>query len=233
VAILGDSFAIGWGISDEETFAWKLQQLLPDLRVTNHATAGYGTCQSLQMLREIVAREPPPDLILYGFYDDHLRRNVVDYPSLYTLERRSRRTSRYCQIDARGRLVEHPPELRGDWPLIKSLATVYFLQQRYELYRRSRRMKQVWPVMEAIVAEMDRVARARGSRLVFASLLCRPRPFRRMAKILEARGIPFLDCNRFLRPEWIVQGEGHPNGLMHTEWAQCLVRALPALLERR
>ena len=48
--VLGCSFVQGWALSDEETFAWKLQERFVRARVLNFGTAGYGTTQSLLAL---------------------------------------------------------------------------------------------------------------------------------------------------------------------------------------
>src|SRR5206468_9604074 len=37
--LLGCSFTFGWAVSDDETWAWRLQSLRPDLEVRNRGTA--------------------------------------------------------------------------------------------------------------------------------------------------------------------------------------------------
>jgi hypothetical protein len=234
VLLIGDSFTMGWAISDDETFGWKLARRFPDVLFTNRGTPGYGAYQSLLAMREVLGREPPPDLVLYGFYDDHLKRNVEEYSALRTLTLRPHfepRTAPYALVDAAGRLDEHAPEILPHWPLRAHLASVYFVEQWFVQRAAARRFEQAWPVMERIVVEMDAAARRRGARFAFVALMSRPRPVARMAKLCGDRGIPFVDCNRSMRLDWVVVGEGHPNGAMNTEWANCIGDALPALLE--
>ena len=38
--LVGDSYTEGWAVSDDETYAWKLQDRLPDMRVVNFGTGG-------------------------------------------------------------------------------------------------------------------------------------------------------------------------------------------------
>src|ERR1051326_826096 len=41
VLLLGCSFTFGWAVSDDETWAWRLQALRPDLDVRNRGTGAY------------------------------------------------------------------------------------------------------------------------------------------------------------------------------------------------
>src|SRR5262245_41457465 len=52
VLVLGDSFAYGIGVEDDETFSARLQALEPRLDVLNSGVNGYGTGQELLLLRE-------------------------------------------------------------------------------------------------------------------------------------------------------------------------------------
>jgi hypothetical protein len=233
VTFVGDSITMGWAISDPETFAWKLQQRFPDVAFANYGTGGYSTYQSLLVMRGLLAAGAGADLILYGFYDDHLKRNVAEYS---TVEPRILRahfdpwTAPFCLTDARGRLVEYPPEPMVLWPLRDSLASVYLLEQSYVRARGARRAEHTWGVAEQVALEMDRTAREHGARFAFVFLNSKPYPQMRYTKFLSAHSIPAIDCNRPFRLKWIVVNEGHPNGLMNTEWADCLAEALPALL---
>ncbi len=52
VVVVGDSLTYGYGLSDEETWPWLLQERLPCSRVLNYGAPGYGTYQCLLMLEE-------------------------------------------------------------------------------------------------------------------------------------------------------------------------------------
>ena len=234
VALLGDSIAFGWAISDDETFAWKLQARFPDVAFVNHGVSGYGTYQSFLKMRRLMAEDPPPDLILYGFYHDHLQRNVQSLQWVDMHDRNDRpSTAPYCTTDADGHLLEHPGEPISRWPLRRSLASVYFVEQLLTRRRVAKRSAYAWPVMQSLAVEMDRIARARGSRFVLLFLMSRPGVSRPLTEFLRSHDIAFLDCNRVLRPQWMVKGEGHPNGAMNDEWADCVAAALPGLLAER
>jgi hypothetical protein len=52
VVVLGDSFALGWGVSGEETFAARLGKMT-GLKVLNTAVASYGTVRELRLLAKV------------------------------------------------------------------------------------------------------------------------------------------------------------------------------------
>ena len=69
--VVGGSFSRGFAISDENTFACKLQERFPFLSVVNYGTAGYGTYQSLLILEQALPNIEAPKFIVYGFFHGH------------------------------------------------------------------------------------------------------------------------------------------------------------------
>ena len=96
VLIVGCSFAEGYGVRDDETFAWKLQQRFPQLRIRDFGVPGYGTYQSLVLLREAMAQGIQPALVIYGFLPFHADRNVLT-SSMHQTELRVRLANREKQ----------------------------------------------------------------------------------------------------------------------------------------
>ena len=72
IALVGDSFAWGHGVEEEERFGEGLEAALgPDYEVINFAVAGYGTDQQLLKIeRDVLPFEP--DLLLVAFYFNDL-----------------------------------------------------------------------------------------------------------------------------------------------------------------
>lgn len=52
VIVAGDSFAMGWGVNQEETFAKRIEQK-SGLTVLNTAISSYGTAREMQILRQV------------------------------------------------------------------------------------------------------------------------------------------------------------------------------------
>ena len=45
-------------------------------------------------------------------------------------------------------------------------------------------------------------------------------------RFLGERGVASIDCVEVLTPELQVRGEGHPNGALHSRWADCITSAV-------
>ena len=59
VHVVGDSQVFGWGLSDDETLAARLQRLLgPGVQVVNHGVPGFGPTDYLNTLAALPATEP-------------------------------------------------------------------------------------------------------------------------------------------------------------------------------
>ncbi len=229
VVLIGDSFTQGWAISDDETYAWKLQQRFPEVEFLNYGTAGYNGLQALLRLEEhLDARPKPPAVVIYGFNNDQELRNVADGSWLQALALNTSRQTvalPFCSLDATGDLQRHPPEGYPMWPLRDRLATVALLERSWFRSAVGNRRVHGRAVTEKLLTEMNRVVRARGSRFLVAILGAMPELRVHYSRYLMTHGIPFVDCTyreRFL----IVPGEGHPNGAANTKWADCVARVL-------
>jgi|GEM_PF-513548 len=78
VIVLGDSFTFGDEVSDDETYAHYLQQMLPEAEVINMGVHGYGHDQMLILLREEGVRYRP-DVVILGFNSFDMERNVLGF----------------------------------------------------------------------------------------------------------------------------------------------------------
>src|SRR5207247_7757156 len=131
---LGCSFTFGWAVSDDETWAWRLQALRPDLDVRNRGTAAYSTFQSLLLLARVLAAGEHPTRVLFGYITDQATRNVAEPHWLLLLNAFSRRgpiALPYCTLDREHRLVRHPTESYPSWPLARWSAAIAFLEWRW------------------------------------------------------------------------------------------------------
>jgi hypothetical protein len=77
VYIFGDSFTAGFGVNDEQTFSFLLQQARKDLCVKLFAVEGYGVTQSFILFNKLRNQIKSSDIIILGYADFGLDRTMV------------------------------------------------------------------------------------------------------------------------------------------------------------
>jgi len=77
VFAFGDRWLFGYGVHDEQTWAWHLQRARPDLGVRLHALSGYALGQALLRFRELASRIGADDIVILGYADFYDERHVV------------------------------------------------------------------------------------------------------------------------------------------------------------
>ena len=233
VVVVGCSFTQGWGLDDAETFAWLLQERLPEVRVRNFGTGGYGTYQSLLRVEKVLeAPAEAPRLIVYGLADFHEPRNVAARHWLRALAVGSGDDARvpYCSFDPDGTLRRRAPIGYRTWPLHDLLASVRLLQERLGTLAVVLREAQARSVTLELLGELDRVAERSDARFVAAELAVRKPAKLAYAAYAREHGVDLVDCTNEefagngarLR----LRGDPHPNAVMNAIWADCLERAL-------
>ncbi len=78
ILLLGDSFTFGDEVSDNETYARYLQEMLPDVEVLNMGMHGYGHDQMLIFLEEEGIKYEP-DMVIMGFIGADMSRNLLHF----------------------------------------------------------------------------------------------------------------------------------------------------------
>lgn len=68
VYLIGDSFAFGWGVNYEHTYAHLLDSAWQETTVVNLGVPSYGIAQSVDRLKEYADRHGLPDMVLYLFH---------------------------------------------------------------------------------------------------------------------------------------------------------------------
>lgn len=76
--ILGDSYSFGHGVSNEQTYAYQLAEMLPEWDVMNLAVSATGTDQNYIMY-EKYGEKFSPDIVLLGFYLLDFNRNTFSF----------------------------------------------------------------------------------------------------------------------------------------------------------
>ena len=225
--IFGCSFSYGWGVDDEDVYAWHLQEALPRWDVTNFSVNGYGTLQSLLQLEEALDERPAPAVVVLAYAAFHDARNT------FLRERRKR----VAPFSALGPLVQPFARLDpDDWlqvqmadvtyregPGIRWSALAHTAEQRWNDWE-SRQVDSA-RVTEVLIARFVRTARAAGARVIVAGIAGR---FESVLTNAQAAGAEPL----MLAVDLSAPGmrnpppDGHPSPRAHRRYAQRLLRAV-------
>ena len=231
VVVVGCSFTQGFGVADAETFTWRLNETYPDVRFENWGVGGYSTYQSLLLLERLLrAPGPKPDLVVYGFIGDHVRRNLAKLR--YVQQLKSARglfvvpPSVGLESDA---LAEHPARVVAPWPSEQSVAWTRVLHGAWLwLHEHRQRNRDDVLATNLLIERMDREVREAGARLLVAILSDLPS---RTDAFLAEQKIAAVNCivpGYPGDPSFQVGGVGHPSGRLHALWSECVRRALDA-----
>src|SRR5215510_7698572 len=111
ILILGDSFTFGDEVSDDETYPYYLQQMLPHTEIINMGVHGYGHDQMLILPREEGIKYEP-DIVIVGFLPLDMSRNLLKFRDFakprFVLEK--------GELKLTGTPVPRPEEiLQWDW----------------------------------------------------------------------------------------------------------------------
>lgn len=193
IALLGDSFAWGFGVSDDDALAPQLERALGDgVEVVNMGAIGYGTDQEA-LFYESEGRRYSPDLVLLVFCLNDVENNASDRDRRYgkprfVLEGDSLRLTNVpvpAETEWGEWLEEFRPEraTNGRVPLKRRFRAYTFLTERYYKLRErleivrpglfadgfDPRREEAWRVTFRLIERLRRDVEADGAR--FAVLL--------------------------------------------------------------
>ncbi len=232
VLVVGCSNVEGYGVRDDETFPARLQRRFPDLSIHNFGVPGYGTYQTLLLLKELIEqRGLHPALVIYGFIPYHAERNVLTYSMLEAFRVFGGERFSPPHVELRGSgLQAFPPFVVSDWPLEGHSALVTLLHRTELRARLSGRERDEEEATRLLLVEMKGLVEGAGGRLLVATLwdMTSPGPdsYRRMSDQMRRSGIEEIDIT-YRGPETklanlLVGGNGHPNAIVHAWWADRL-----------
>lgn len=126
ILILGDSFTFGDEVSDDETYAYYLQQMLPDTEVINMGIHGYGHDQMLILLKEEGVKYQP-DIVILGFLALDMSRNLLGFRDYA----KPRFVLKGGELKLTGTPVPRPEEiLQSDWTRPRIVDLLSLIRQR-------------------------------------------------------------------------------------------------------
>ena len=229
IMLIGGSFTQGAAVSDHQTFAWKIQQQFANTNILNYGTGGYGTYQSLLVLEDELPKAPSTKTVVYGLFDHHEDRNVATanwLASLVSLQNRGHINVPFVELTESGELIRHAPQGYLRLPFRESLATVTALERLVMKIRTRGRDTDKSIITEKLILQMRTLADKHDATLIVAILAIEPQNRPRYRKFFEDNNIAYIDVAFPITKDMRVLGEGHPNGAMHSLWAESLAKFL-------
>lgn len=214
IITIGGSFTRGHGISDNETYPWKLQEKIPKMKVLNYGVGGYGTYQSLLTLERLLPKIDSPKIVIYGFIDHHMYRNIADGIVLELISRLSKDkylSLPYATIDKNGSLIRHRPESCAVWPLRNRLATVSLAEITFMRLKTFKRRSQKGEVTTKLLVEMNKICKKYDALLIVALFRIEKEHIGFYLDFLEKNNVLFVDCSHLLTDKVRINADAHPD----------------------
>ena len=233
--IFGCSWAYGSRLDDHQTFAWLLQEALPQFEVVNFAVSGYGTLHALLQLEGAIGKRTAPKVAIVTYASFHDERNTF-------LRSRRKVVAPYCRL---GPLVQPYARLDRDGNLIRAMALTEYTE--FPLMRHSAMMHQleIWydqteerlyhshQVSKAIIHEMAKMCRKNGISLVVAGMANEPLTLE-LLEHARAQGILATDISldMTIPAHTLMPYDHHPSALANRRYAEKLEQFLrPAMFK--
>jgi hypothetical protein len=236
IVVVGCSFMFGWAISDQDTLAWKLQEAFPAWHVVNFGTPGYGTYQSLLRMEDALPKLRP-DVIVYGFIEPHVGRNVaMGYWLNAVAKRRGGHASMPYATSSQGRLERHGLTQYPSWPGRKYSALITALEKSWVEITALSRTRHALETTQQVLLEMKNLADRKNAEflIVFLGNIrgC-PDIFVPYRDFADANRIPYVDCSKVVDETLLVPGDGHPNEKANAQWFEIVEPAIRKLLTQK
>ncbi len=218
VLFFGDSYVQGYGLSNQQTFAWIAQQKHPELAISNFGTADYGTYQSYLAIAKYVHG---PCSVFYLFNGFHEGRNVAEPDWVRILKQPpSGLFFPYAELQD-GAL--RPQRSHGEmvWPVSRWLRTAALAQDYYMRLEAYSRMRNKHQVTQALLAKMNDAVLAAGGKFTVILFDMTPDQRRDYRRFVQSSGIRYVDCDRpEMNEKRLRLPDGHPNEELNRLLAQ-------------
>ncbi len=166
ILAFGDSFTFGEDVSDDETWAHQLEELLPGSEVLNFGIHGYGHDQMLLYLLEEGVKYHP-DVVILGFLSDDMERNLLSFRD-YAKPRFVLQGERLAGVV--GPPIPLPDDMLAREPWRSKFVDLFTMLGAKVRARSGRRDAEIKRVTVAILDQMALTIRAAGAVPAFAYL---------------------------------------------------------------
>jgi hypothetical protein len=189
--LFGDSYVHGWGLDDEETLAWILQERMPEFDVVNFGVGGYGTMQSLIQYQQALEERPPPKVVVLayaGFHDERNTRLRRWKKATYTYDKFGPTATPYARLDSEGELrIGFDDGSYTEFYFLTRSALLHLIEKTYSSVED--KWYQSHLVSEAIVDEFGKISRDHGVVLIVAGIYQSDPTYHMVEHVKEEGGI--------------------------------------------
>jgi lysophospholipase L1-like esterase len=233
VLFFGDSYVQGYGLSNQQTFAWMVQKHHPELTISNFGTADYGTYQSYLALAKVVRG---PCSVFYLFNSFHEGRNVAE-PDWVRVVKPPPPGLFFPYAELEGGMLR-AQQSGGEmvWPVSRWLRTAALAQEYYWRLESYSRVRNKRAVTQALLAKMNETVLAAGGRFTVILFDMTPEERHEYREFAQSHGIPFVDCDHpEMKDKRLHLPDGHPNEELNrllAEWIEPLPLAIGGAHER-
>ncbi|MFC2163099.1 hypothetical protein ACFLRF_05410 [Candidatus Altiarchaeota archaeon] len=218
--IFGCSYTFGESLEDNETYAWLLQETLPEYDVVNFGHMGYGTLQSLIQFRRALGEGDKPDIVIVSYASLHDDRNILSRSRSKNVItcRNFTLNLPFARFD--GKKLEYGSGRLEYWtpPLIRYSALVNLVDDVYTILEEG--SFRGHDVSKALLLEFSRISRGKGIVLVVAGMRSDPETVE-MIQYLKGRGIHAVDVSDhgFDIKDFNQPHSWHPSPLANRKYA--------------
>jgi hypothetical protein len=237
--LFGDSWTNGFGVADQDTFAWRLNGARDDLFVENFGTPGHSTYQAYLLARRTLSKSKTvPALTILGFTPFMSMRDTSFWSKDSAMMQVS--SSRLIRppfplIGKDGTMSASPGWVTEEWPLE---ATFSMMRRIHTAFIRvyqwvhsdkinnniGSQSKESMSLTSEIIHLMDNAVKSRGSRLLVVFLSSGHAPnWQWLVKKLRNSGVPVITCD-ILGDDSAYRNDSnqHPNPKYHSHYADCI-----------
>jgi hypothetical protein len=138
VNFYGCSITYGFGVDDDEAYAWKVQEELPEYRINNYGVSGYGLAQFYLLLEQHLQKKDLPSAVVLGYagFQDERGTMMCNWkkslaPAMKEDGFEDISLFPYINDESGGFTVDYCPAQYVEWPLMRSSAFMHALESAY------------------------------------------------------------------------------------------------------
>lgn len=239
ISFYGCSNTFGWGLDDESTYPWLIQQDRPDYTINNYGVSGYSLYQMLLTMEQTIAKDTP-EVVVLGFSPGLEARSVSDHHYLRILSEQGGTPPSCISMekgDGKRSLKRFGLEGYKHLPLSDKSPLMKLIERRLNKLKFGSRLKDDAhrKTTEHLLLSMENLCKKHNAVFHVQYLVANTgyREFLHKTGVNWAPGPVDLDqCDDKGAYRYrLYPFDGHPNSLANEEYAKVLQTILSELLE--